>query len=77
MFLHSTFFIVILMSFTRAKSMKVSVIVGSRGLHVIEKGHLFTWNTKSLEPSFEVWWSGVFIVGAGLVGLIGEIFFFL
>ena len=42
------------MSFTKARSMKDSVILGKRGLHVMEKGHLLTWKTKSLDPSLVV-----------------------
>ena len=38
--------------------MKDSVMEGRRGLQVMENGHLFTWNTKSLDPNLEVWWSG-------------------
>ena len=59
---HSTFFMVIFMSLTRARSMKHSVMVGRAGLQVMEKGHLLTWKTKSLEPSFVGWWSGVNIL---------------
>jgi len=44
----------IFMSLMRARSMKHSVVTGRRGLQVMEKGHLLTWKTKSLDPNFDV-----------------------
>ena len=47
---------------------------GQEGVARDGEGPLVHLEHKILEPSLEVWWSGVFILGEGLLGILLEIF---